>query len=380
MKNSDTDTKTAADSTPAAVPPGSLPDKEQGADTGELEITTADIAAVLNPRSDGQPANPDDESDSPEPATPENEDTPPAEPASEEETETAEESQSAETPPSGEEDEDPDSPTEPEAKPKTGLQSRIDELTAEKKTAQSEVARLREQVAAMGAANTGSYQPATLEGIDSRADLTAYRQKQLQLHQWALANQDGATLKGADGNEVEYDRDQIAQIRAETFGILNDALPTREQYLTQREQLDQSAYESYPWLKDTAKGDGAAVQQAIEAIPQLRSNPAYRLIAANAYTGEKLRRAGITVDDALIEQLKARQQQDTSSAKAKPSTSPAKSAVAPKPPQRAPSAPGRAGVVPPRSSSNSDQRTAVERMKRSHGSEDDLTLSIASKL
>ncbi len=155
-------------------------------------------------------------------------------------------------------------------------------------------------------------------------------------------------------------------------------MPKREQYLRARQVHDAAALESYPWLADKAKGHGAAVQKAIEAMPALRRTPNHRLIAANAYVGEQLRRNGIVVDDALIARLAKEQKAKGGKPAGNGQAAPRQAST---PPPRAPAAPGRAGTLPPRRTpAAAEIRQQEKKLTQSSGSVDDIAASIAAKM
>lgn len=268
---------------------------------------------------------------------------------------------------SGASEENPPAEPPEEEETKSPLQQRIDELTAGRKSAEEQAARLREQLAEAQARASGALEASPLAMIDNLPTLQMKRDQLVILHQWALENPDGGTMPGKEGGEpIAYSREEVARIQGQTFRLLNREVPQRAAYLQARAQADSVALQSYPWLKSVGTGYGAEVQQAIEQVPVLRSLPGYRLITANALIGEKLRAAGIRVDEALIARLRREQ---GAAAPAKPV------------PPKAPSAPARPGTVPPRTAPKASlQRSAARQLAANPGSQDALESAIAAKL
>jgi len=379
----DAKTLNSAEVTPTAESSGSRPIEDTGADTGEM-FSKGDLLSELGLRPDGQiqapAATADDEAETE--TTDEAQDT-----ATETEATADAESDDAaveaksddETAPttdaekeSGDsKDSQEETPSE-KAKVSPELQQRFDELTFRAKTAEENAAKLREELSAVRA--SGAVDATALATIDDMPTLQQQRQKAMELHQWAIAHPDGGVLPGGkDGEGVELTREETARIQAQTYRLVHQDIPTREQYLYQRSAADAAAIQSYPWLKNTTAGYGGAVQGAIEGMPALRQFPNYRLIVANAYIGEKLRSAGVKIDDALIARLKAEQSARQPGQGGQPAQRPI--------PPKAPASPGRAGSVPPRISPRAaEEKANRKRVVNTRGDEDSIAASIGSKL
>jgi hypothetical protein len=384
----DAKTPNTAESTPPAVSDGSRPE-ELGADTGEM-FSKGDLLSELGLKPDGQieaptvdqEASDDTETTDAEQETAEADDeqvdataeTDTAEAESEKEPaqsdDAATETGESETP-------NEEQPKEGEAPGKENpeVRKRIDELTYRAKTAEEREAKLREEVTALRAHSSGALDAGTLATVEDFPTLQLQRQKAFQLQQWAIEHPDGGVLPGGkDGDGVELSREETARIHAQTAQLLARDIPQRESYLYARSAADAEAVSSYPWLKSTTGGWGATVQSIIEGVPVLRQMPNYRLVAANAYVGEKLRQAGVKVDDALIARLKAEQQAKQPAAAGQPAK---RADIPPRPPASA----ARPGSVPPRMSPRAaEQKANRKRVVSTRGDEGSIEASIASKL
>jgi hypothetical protein len=188
-----------------------------------------------------------------------------------------------------------------------------------------------------------------------------------RLNRWAIRNRNGGSI-----GDREYSADEVAAIEADTIEQLRTTIPARKAYVEHKHSFDQLAVQTYPWLRNTKQGDGATAQKVIESYPQLRALPNYRLVVGNAMQAEKLRRAGVVIDDALIDRL-------AKEAAAKRGTG--KPGAAQTQFRKPPPGPARAGTMPGRTTPRvAQQRVAEARLTGGNVSMDDLAASIAAKL
>ena len=255
-----------------------------------------------------------------------------------------------------------------------GRNDRIDELTARAKSAEEKLAQASDRLASFEARDTNRLEPDVLEAIDDPAQLAAQRSRWTKLHEWAIRHEhaDVATLPDGKGGTQEFDREQVSALKAQTFSLLNEAAPKREQFLQTRAQVDAYATQAYPWLANTKAGDGATVAKLLSDLPVLRTLPGGKLLASDAFIGGVFRAHGITVSKELIERLAKE-----AKANAPRAGQPARAST----PVRAPAAPSRPSTVPARLDRRQTQsRQADQRITRERGSEDSLAQSIAALL
>ena len=271
--------------------------------------------------------------------------------------------QGEESEPAAEAAPEPKPSAEPEQKPHEGMQRRIDELTAARRTAEAEAAKLRERLAA---AESGSRQTGTgLDVVNDLATLDSERDALLDLHEWVAANPEGGQFNGREISGEDARRISVMALR-----VLTRDLPAREKWLRERDQADSQARTVYPWLTNSSEGLGAAVSAKLQAMPDLqRISPGYRLLAADALVGEQLRAAGVKVTPEWLAKV---------TSAAKPSTPGARAPLAP---TRPPMAPGKPGVMPPRNGEHEiSVKHARARMLREAGSVGSLADVIAANL
>jgi phage tail protein X len=397
--------KTAAISKPAAAPAGSLPGEEKptkvapaaAADTGTdaESVTESDVLLALGQRSDG-PKTGDEAEEAEAEAKPEGDKPEGEAAAAEAEAETPGESKEeaapsgddaagasgdVETTPKDEGGEAPaggEKPADGAAKPP--VQRRIDELTARVKEAEASLAQANERLASFDADNAGRFDAGALEHIDSLDALARQRHEIVALHQKLLRAPQGIELPDPKekGKTVQYDADGVADLLGQTFALLHDSIPAREQFLRARETHDAAAVNAYPWLKDSRQGPGAQVQAVIQANPGLRHvGPNYRLVAADALIGQTLREAGIAVTPQLVARLKGEGQSAKSQGAKGPGAGAAPSTIRKQPP----ASPARPGVLPARGTTRDAQGGSADRkMRRGDGNINDVAASIAARL
>lgn len=318
---------------------GITQDAPEGETADEVD-DSADIAADATPEGESE-----EEAPEPEPV-----------PISEEAPQGEESEPAAEAAP------EPKPSAEPEQKPNDGVQRRIDELTAARRTAEAEVATLRERLAA---AESGSRQTGTgLDMVNDLPTLERERDALLDLHEWVAANPEGGQFNGR-----EISGEDARRISANVLRVLTRDLPAREKWLLARDQEEQQARTVYPWLGNSSEGLGAEVSAKLQAVPGLQKlAPGYRLLAADAVVGARLRAAGVKVTPEWLEKV---------AAGAKPAHAASRSVM---PPTRPPMAPGKPGVVPPR---NGERDVSVKKaragMLSDGGSVNSLAAALAAK-
>lgn len=398
--------KPAASSKPSAAPAVSQPAKgNSGSETGNTASdydlpSGAEIAALLNTST--EPAGSEsDEADAAEPlADTDAEDspaTPEAEaPAANAEAEAETEAETDSDDPAAESEDSAEQETQTEAdpaaesadsaeEPKTGFQKRIDELTAARKSAETEAATLREQLAAATHKAPDPLNPFAL--VDTEADLETAVEREEQFMEWIMGNEsnpEGADLPDGKGGTVHFEPEQLRQMKVNTYRVLRGADKRRE-FLREKATRENAAVESYPWLRSTKEGPGAEVQKLIEARPYLRQSPDYKLLAADAVIGAKLRAAGLKLDEkGLAALLKGKPLAATAPKAAGPAGALALATARTLPAapiRRAGPTPGRPGTLPARiSGREAAERNAGKALQASGGDLDSVSTSIAAKL
>jgi len=196
---------------------------------------------------------------------------------------------------------------------------RINQLTARAKSAEEEVASLKEQVQSLRTDNpssTKTVEKPALENIQNVQDLETLRKEAVAAKKWALQNI-GKDYVEVDGKE--YEDADIRQILTEAEDYLTDKIPQRAQFLQQKQNWVQDTVSTFPWSQ---KGEGPEW----ELFVQIRDGDQYKSLLDSLPNGDFV--AATLVEG--IQSIKARQSKPKAKAKTKtpPPTDPA-DAVAP---------------------------------------------------
>lgn len=353
----------AAAPAPSAKPAQPV-DTALAAEGDSQDVTAADIAAALGLKPSSTPAGDDltDEERAAAEAELDADDTAEDFPDSSDAGDDA--ADSAEATPAAAE------PAAPSAE-LTAAQAKLAEAEAKAAAAESALAATREKLATFEAESTTRTDAGVLDTITDLDGLAAQRSRFVNLYAWAVKHPDGGALPDGKGGEIELTRDEVANVQAEAFTIVQDGIPKREAFLRAAAAREAEALNAYPWIKETTRGIGAEAAKLLNDAPALRRLPEAKLIAADSVIGARLRAAGVTVDEATLTKMIAA---------AKP-TAAGKPAALSTPPRVPPASPARPGVLPPRSRGNeSAVRAAAQNMQRSRGSEESIAASIAAKL
>lgn len=263
----------------------------------ETEISLSDIAAFLP----GEiPIEEKQESDKEETAEPESSGTGDS-------SETPEEQQApAETEESDAEGEDADQVDDEEKadgeeeKPKSTekLLKRIDKLTAKRRTAEesleialSETERLKGALAESSKVVLAPTPEDPLTDVESIDDLEARIATAKRIRTWAMTNRDGATVKGANGQEEYVDAAEMARHLASADAIVTEHGPARKEWIAQRESSVTEARASYPGFFTQGSTEQKAYRDIIKAYPAIARYPNAELIIGDAIVGQQVRQA-----------------------------------------------------------------------------------------
>ena len=196
-----------------------------------------------------------------------------------------------------EESEEPEEETEDDDQPK-GLQKalkRINTLTARAKTAEETVESLKEEIETLKSTPSDPQaEPAkpALEQVNTLKDLETLRKEALAAKKWALSNI-GRDYVEVDGRE--YEDQDIRNILSEAETVLSEKIPERATFLQEKQNWDQDALSTFPWIKEA---DGPEYEMYL----QFREGPQYKALIDSLPSGGFL--AGVLVEG--INSLKAK--------------------------------------------------------------------------
>jgi hypothetical protein len=208
----------------------------------------------------------------------------------------------------GSEDEDKESDQEDEEKPEETegekpkatekLLKRIDKLTAKRRTAEeslavalSETERLKGALAESSKVVLAPTPEDPLTDVESLEDLEARIATAKRIRTWAMTNRDGATVKGANGQEEFVDAAEMARHLASADAIVTEHGPARKEWIAQREVSVSEARASYPGFFTQGSTEQKAYRDIIKAYPFIARYPNAELIIGDAIVGQQVRQA-----------------------------------------------------------------------------------------
>lgn len=267
----------------------------------ETEISLSDIAAFLPGEIQVEEKQ---ESDKEETAGPESSETGEDSKTCEDQQDPAESEESEDSDDEAEEsdqvdEEKTDEETEGE-KPKATekLLKRIDKLTAKRRTAEesleialSETERLKGALAESSKVVLAPTPEDPLTDVESLDDLEARIATAKRIRTWAMTNRDGATVKGANGQEEYVDAAEMARHLASADAIVTEHGPARKEWIAQREISVAEARASYPGFFTQGSTEQKAYRDIIKAYPAIARYPNAELIIGDAIVGQQARQA-----------------------------------------------------------------------------------------
>ena len=176
-----------------------------------------------------------------------------------------------------------------------GVKKRIDKLSAKRREAEAEVDRLKSEVERLSQeANKPAQTPKsdnpytnlkTLEEVNREAEQAK------QIRRWCEMNPDGATVTGANGEEVDYSAEEVRRIKIKALDALEEHLPARAKYIENYSQIEQVATKEYPWWKDRSSNERQIAESFLKHFPEITRFPDYKMVLGDYIRGVKSREA-----------------------------------------------------------------------------------------
>ena len=171
----------------------------------------------------------------------------------------------------------------------TGVQKRIDKLTALRKTAEEQVEAMREEVEQYKSkiAEFEKSSEVVQPTADSPfADLTSgeaikneYEQAR-QIRYKCEANPEGFQM-----GDTYFDSEQVRNMKLNAMQAMEVHLPKQLEFVKARDQWKPIAYETYPWLKNKEAPEFKLAQQVLKTFPQFRRFPDFELFIGDYVRG-----------------------------------------------------------------------------------------------
>ena len=194
--------------------------------------------------------------------------------------ESAEPSQEAETP-EGEADV-PSQDITPELQKK--IDKRIGKEVAKRKALESRLAQLEAQIGQQTSSQSAE-QPAQkaapaqmpanvpLAQIDDFQSLSSLQQQAKEAKRFAQDQLDRDDFEPIQIGDTVLGRSELKAILRNAEKTLDDDIPARSQFLTQKQQSQQVAHQMFPYLKDKNAPEYVLAQQALSQMPWMKNLP-----------------------------------------------------------------------------------------------------------
>lgn len=195
--------------------------------------------------------------------------------------ESAEPSQEAETP-DGEADV-PSQDITPELQKK--IDKRIGKEVAKRKALESRLAQLEARIGEQNNAPAPTEQPAQknavaqmpvnvpLAQIDDFQSLSSLQQQAKEAKRFAQDQLDRDDFEPIQIGDTVLGRSELKAILRNAEKTLDDDIPARSQFLTQKQQSQQVAHQMFPYLKDKNAPEYVLAQQALSQMPWMKNLP-----------------------------------------------------------------------------------------------------------
>lgn len=172
-----------------------------------------------------------------------------------------------------------------------GVKKRIDKLTAKRREAEAEIARLKAEVERLEQEVTTPAQTPTTDNpftnLRTMDEINREFEQAKQVRRWCEMNPDGAVVTKPDGSEVEYTAEDVRLIKVKTMDALEEHLPKRAQFLQNQSHFDLVAQKDYVWWKDRSSKERQMAESFIKAFPEILRAPDHKLVLGHLISGIK---------------------------------------------------------------------------------------------
>ena len=188
----------------------------------------------------------------------------------------------------------------------TGIQKRIDKLTALRKTAEEQVEAMKQEVEqykskiAEFEKTSETVQPTADSPF---ADLTSHDaikneyEQARQIRYKCEANPEGFQM-----GDTYFDSEQVRNMKLNAMQAMEVHLPKQLEFVKAREQWMPIAQEAYPWLKNKEAPEFKIAQQVLKTFPQFRKFPDFELFIGDYVRGFTARTSQIQKKGNVIKQ------------------------------------------------------------------------------
>lgn len=176
-----------------------------------------------------------------------------------------------------------------------GVKKRIDKLTAKRREAEAKLAKMEEEMERL---RQEASQKAPAKGPDplnpyahlnTPEAISKEIEQAKQVRRWCEMNPDGATVKGENGEEVDYTAEEVRQIKLRALDAIEEHLPKQLNYVNASREVEKIAHSEYPWWKDKSARERQIADKFLEAFPEITRFPDYKMVVGDYIRGVKSR-------------------------------------------------------------------------------------------
>ena len=195
--------------------------------------------------------------------------------------ESAEPSQQAETP-EGEADVPSQDDSTEDAKTEKKIEKRIGKEIAKRRALEAEVAALQAQLAQKASQPEQAAQPAPAQPLPSNVPLAqiedfqslqTLRDQAKEAKRFAQEQLDRDDFEPVRVGDTVLGRPELKAILRNAEKTLDDDIPARAQFLTQKGEAQKLAHQMFPYLKNKEAPEYVLAQQALSQMPWMRNLP-----------------------------------------------------------------------------------------------------------
>lgn len=181
-----------------------------------------------------------------------------------------------------------------------GVQKRIDKLTAKRKQAEEEVAKLREEMEALkqqiqSAPQSAETAPSVTDASNpfSALQTEAQVEKELEnaryLRYKCMENPYGFTI-----GEQTYGQEEVTKMMVNATRAIEEQLPKQLNTIRVRSQIEPIAQKTYPWWTKPESKEYQVAQHVLRVFPAMKNAPDYKLFIGDYVRGFMARESQMT--------------------------------------------------------------------------------------
>lgn len=188
----------------------------------------------------------------------------------------------------------------------TGVQKRIDKLTALRKTAEEQVEAMKKEVESYKSKITEfekvseTVQPTAdspFADLNTNEAVKNEYEQARNIRYKCEANPEGFQI-----GDTYFDSEQVRNMKLNAMQAMEVHLPKQLEFVKAREQWKPIAIESYPWYKNKESSEYKIAQQVLKTFPQFKRFPDFELFIGDYVRGYTSRTSQIAKKGVALKQ------------------------------------------------------------------------------